>query len=88
MLSGGKMTDFIPNQAIIVIVGLNHTLQVFWAKPGAETPSRRRPPALRCNKSSGNETWLTCTAAPGANFLDSCLVAHMFSLWTTWAASG
>lgn len=43
------MTYFIPSQAIIVIVGLNHTLQVcvlFWVKRGAETSSRRRPPVL------------------------------------------
>lgn len=43
------MTYFIPNEAIIAIVGLNHTLQVcvlFWVKGGAETSPRRRPPVL------------------------------------------
>lgn len=49
MVSEENMTYFIPSQAIIVIVGLNHTLQVcvlFWVKRGAETSSRRRPPVL------------------------------------------
>lgn len=49
MDSEGKMTNFIPNQAIIVIVGPNQTLQVrvlLWLTRGAETSSCRRPPAL------------------------------------------